>query len=185
MSHANPNNVYSSSATHWANDAYKDRLLSPEEHEIHGTGADVSRKAKTGLVFLQDTMKQFDLYMNIPGDYSIEGLCKVMLTEKERNLEYEHCMPGSNQPSGSGTRPINIHRSRQAMSFLEEVGTTVESLQCKLEQEDISQEQYNSAFRGLGEMVKSAIRVLDQLAPQPRPIGFQACLLYTSDAADE
>ena len=64
-----PKYVYSSSATHWANDAYKDRLLFPEEHEIHGTGADVSRKGKTGLVFLQDTVKQFDLYMNIPGDY--------------------------------------------------------------------------------------------------------------------
>ena len=66
------------------------------------------------------------------------------------------------------------------MSFLGEVGTTVESLQCKLEQEDISQQQYNSAFRGLGEMVKSAIRVLDQLAPQPRPIGFQ-----TTDAGPD
>ena len=35
----------------------------------------------------------------------------------------------------------------EAMSILEEVGATAESLQCKLEQEDISQEQCNSAFR--------------------------------------
>ena len=78
-----PKYVYSSSATHWANDAYKDRLLFPEEHEIHGTGADVSRNAKTGLVFLQDTMKQFDLHMNIPGDYGriVQGDAH---TERER-----------------------------------------------------------------------------------------------------
>ena len=32
----NPRLVYNSSATNWANDAYKDRLLFPEEHEVHG-----------------------------------------------------------------------------------------------------------------------------------------------------
>ena len=48
VSHASQNlYVYSSSATHWANAAFKNRLLFSEEHEIGGTGADVTRKAKT------------------------------------------------------------------------------------------------------------------------------------------
>ena len=47
-----PKLVYSSSAAHWANDAYQDRLLFPEEYEVEGTGADVPRNTKTTLVFL-------------------------------------------------------------------------------------------------------------------------------------
>ena len=50
-----PKVCYGSSATNWANDAYKDRLTFPEEHKVKSTGA----PKLSGLSFLHGSCKQF------------------------------------------------------------------------------------------------------------------------------
>ena len=48
---------------------YRDRLEFPEDHEVPNTGLEtLSRKSKTKLVFLKDSLTQFTI-MNIREDY--------------------------------------------------------------------------------------------------------------------
>ena len=152
-----PKLVYSSSATHWANDAYKDRLLFPEEHEIDGSGVNVSRETKTALVFLRDSMRQFQL-MNIPGDYE-------RITEGDNYKDREQLRLGTLLARIESTK-AELDTLAEVTPILEEVKIKAENLQAALSGEIISQKYCSSEFQILGNKVDAALKLLDQLHPR-------------------
>ena len=63
-----PKLLHKSSATNWANDAYHDRLLYPEQHETKDQHDAVYQPdLRRSLTFLKDTLKQYEL-MSIEED---------------------------------------------------------------------------------------------------------------------
>ena len=160
-----PKIIYPSSATNWANDAYRSRLDFPEEHEIKGSGEEeLSRETLSDLVLIKDSCKQF-MMMNIPADYlkcKDNSLCKErevlrMVTMIKRMLTI--CIPLTN------------NLVKEIPNCMQDIALRCEKIVCALHSEQFTylQEMYTSAES----QVQMLYTMVEPLVPQYRPLDIQ------------
>ena len=112
-------------------------------------------------------MRQFQL-MNMPGDYG-------RITKGDSHREREKLRLGTLLARIESTKADlgEVVAVADVMPNLEEVELKADSLQSVLKEQQMNQQHYNDEFQTLGDKVDAAFKILDQLAPQTRPIDFQ------------
>lgn len=162
-----PKIVYSSSATNWANDAYTDRLMFSEAHDIPGSGVQETKDVRTNLVFLKDSLKQFEI-MNIKEDYikCIEGgdFLEIRLSVlKTRILHTTMKLQGSLNEQVVAL----VHSCRELLERLELVEYRISH------GTHISVQECSKMYADLHEFVVRLLEEVTPLAPAHRPLDFQ------------
>ena len=165
-----PKIVYSSSATNWANDAYTDRLMFSEAHDIPGSGVQETKDVRTNLVFLKDSLKQFEI-MNIKEDYikCIEGgdfleREKVRLSVLKTRILHTTMKL---QDSLNEQVVALVHSCRELLERLELVEYRISY------GTHISVQECSKMYADLHEFVVRLLEEVTPLAPAHRPLDFQ------------
>ena len=168
--HCKPKVSYSSSSTKWANDMYADRLKVPQEHEVENTGLDIDRSAQTGLVFLKDTLKQFEM-MNIREDVENAFVSDEHL---EREILRIHTLINRLQYVRNIFQQLDIHLP--ATTYVASVMTAAQQLLIEIQdthEDHNAQKQCVDQLERLGYSVHDLFDKVAPLAPLHKPIDIQ------------
>ncbi|CAG2213077.1 unnamed protein product [Mytilus edulis] len=164
-----PKLVYSSSATNWANDAYMDRLVFSEAHNIPKSGLQETRDVLTNLIFLKDSLKQFEL-MNIEKDY-------IKCSEGGDFLERE-----KTRLSVLITRILHTttklkeSKHEQVVSLIDsckELLYQLQHVEYKISRVNLTEQECSKMFKELHVLVELILKEVTALAPALRPCDFQ------------
>lgn len=163
-----PKYIYDSSSTKWANDMYYTRLCFPEEHEEPGTKLEqFSREELTAFVFLQNSLKQFDM-MTILEDFS-------RIVESEDHAEREHVRITVliRRLLTVFSRIPSEHPQTFLVHNMLELVNELQNLELKIKECKIVQSKCEDLFSAITMKVKSLMQQLQHIIPKHKSIDIQ------------